>query len=281
MRWSTGDFSSNKKCYHIKSKYYQNGLFDDSVDCTYVILCCGIHPAREERCILQLNQLRPTKRVKLVYNEGFRRCRKELEKESTEYDLRDALMFIFQDAKKCNRILVLEDDFEVDDRILNKKDVDKINTFLQGANPDVYGLGNLSLLCPFDVFRWHQRSFLMFMSHAVVYGSSYRQQKLLLYRQGASLPGHVDLMWNVPGHKVYRHHKPLVYQKHDVTENMKNWPIPMWASLVYVTMFNLRKNARQGYDNLNLLSYVMTLLISLGLFSCVVMVFKKAILFRR
>lgn len=280
MDWSIDRLSTNNECYDIKNKYYPTGLFDDSIDCTYVILCCGTHPEREQQCMLQLNKYQPTKRVKLVYNQGFRRCRKELEKQSSEYDLRDALMFIFQDAKKCNRILVLEDDFEVDDRILNKKDVDKINFFLRSTNPDVYGLGNLGIFYPTDLFRWHQRSFLMFMSHAIVYGSSYRRQKLLIYRQGRSLPRHVDLMWNESGHKVYRHYKPLVYQKHDVTENMRNWPIPFWASLAYVTMFDLRGNAQKGYDNLNLLSYVMTLLISFGIICCGVMVFKRIILFR-
>lgn len=272
---------SEGKCYDIQIKDYQLGLFDDSVDCTYVILCCGSHPEREQACVSQLNRLRPTKQVKLVYNQGFRTCHKELEKQSTEYDLRDALMFVFNDAQDCNRILVLEDDFEIDERVLNKTNVGRINDFLKVTNPDVYGLGNVSLLCPFDFFRWHQRSLFMFMSHAIVYGLSYRQQKLLFYRQRASsLPRHVDLMWNVSRHNVYRYYKPLIYQKHDVTENMRNWPIPMWISLVYVTVFNLRKNARQGYDNLNFLSYAMTLLISLGFLSCVVMVCKK-IIFRR
>lgn len=54
----------NNDCYEIKTVIFDNGIFD----CTYVLLCCDFFPKREHNVMEQLNKLKPSKLVKIVYN---------------------------------------------------------------------------------------------------------------------------------------------------------------------------------------------------------------------
>ena len=275
---ATKNAEKNKKCYTIKKQYYTSGLFDNSIDCTYVILCCGTNPHREKQCIMQLDKFKPTKLVKLIYNKGFKNCNKELEKQSTEYDLRDALMFVFKDASHIhNNVLVLEDDFEVNmDIISQTHHINTINNFLLSYEPDVYGLGNICLINPMYLFSEHQKSMFMFISHAIIYSKSYRKAKLLKYSEKYRiLPRHIDMHWNNATDVVYRYHKQLVYQKHDITENMKNWPVPLWFSKIFIKLLRLKTNSQNGYDNLNSLNYIVSIGFVIGMLCIFQIIWEK------
>lgn len=253
----------NSACYDIVTKRYDRGVFDESIDCTYIILCCGVNPIRESQVFQQLSKFKPTKEVKLIYNKGFRKCEKKLESQSTQYDLKDALMYIFNDAIEYDKILVLEDDFEVDERILDHNHSNSINSFLVDNDPDVYGLGNMCIINPLYIFKKHQNTMVMIMGQAIVYNRIYRNKILSIYNENKSkLPSHVDVIWNMGNDVVYRYYLPVIYQKFVVTENMHNWPIPIYITKLFVNLLNLEENGRIGLDNLNKLNYMITIILS-------------------
>ena len=265
MSMSKIDYN-NDECYVIKDRYYDTGIFDNSLDCTYVILCCGTNPYREQVCLSQLDILQPTKHVKLVYNYGYIDCEKHLDKQTTVYDLRDALMYIFKDSLVYpGRILVLEDDFEIDVQVLvdDKSHVRNINNFLKSHSPDVYGLGNVCVIHPFYLHQTHQKALFMYAAHSIIYGNNYRNMILLQYYSSnkKKLAEHIDMIWNMfRDVSIYRYHKQLFYQKHNETDNMKNWPVPFWLAVTYINLFKLRNNARIGYRNLNIFNYIISIL---------------------
>jgi hypothetical protein len=252
-------------CYDVKTKRFRSGIFEDVVDCTYVILCCGDFPKREEHVWKELDKLKPTKLVKLVYNKGFKTCPKRLVKQSTEYDLRDALMYVFEDSKNYKNILVLEDDFETDDRIFNH--VKEVNSFLSNNCPQVYGLGNVCIINPLYILSRHQRLLYMGVSQAIIYNKEYRAKMLDSYKTSPNkMNAHVDAIWLRQDVSIYRYYIPLIYQKHPITENVYNWPGPVWLSKLSIKILGLDKDARKGYDKINMLNYTISILLLIGIF---------------
>ena len=75
------------------------GIFDEIVDCTYVLLCCGKNPQREENVYRQLNILKPSKHIIIVYNSGYKLCKYSA---NTSDDLRNAQLYIFNHALDNN-----------------------------------------------------------------------------------------------------------------------------------------------------------------------------------
>lgn len=260
----------NSNCYNIKELKFTEGQFDEIIDCTYVILCCDTKPLRERSVMKQIRQLRPSSRVRLIYNKGFKKCSKNLIAQSSEYDLRDALMYVFNDT--CNegfdRIMVLEDDFEIDERIKDKQHKNNVMSFIKKRNPDVYGLGNFCIINPLYILNRNQHTLLMGGSHAVIYNSNYCYNMIERYKHNVkSLKRHCDMMWNFSGHSIYRYHIPLIYQKHVETENSKNWYFTNIIDYGYfMKHLKLDVNARKGYDNINIINYLLTLLMCLIIF---------------
>lgn len=265
----------NDSCYTIKTMYFENGIFDEIVDCTYVILCCGDFPKREKHVFEHISKLKPSKIVKLVYNYGFKKCSKQLVKQSTEYDLRDTLMYIFNDSKVYDNILVLEDDFEIDYRI--SKHAKYINQFVSKHCPHVYGLGNTCMINPLYLLSRHQKTIYMSASHGVIYNSVYRNKILNLYETSPhTMSGHVDRLWLRNDVRIYRYYIPLMYQKHPLTENMTNWNtfLPLDYVVKYMKILELDKDARKGYDRINILNYSQTFLLTICFFLLIHSIYK-------
>ena len=75
---------------------YEKGLLD--VDATYILHLEG--NGRLEQIQTQLEQYHPSRKVYLVYNQGYKKCQKNLPLESPPYDLVDAFLTAFHDANK-------------------------------------------------------------------------------------------------------------------------------------------------------------------------------------
>ena len=152
----------NENCYILKEINYDNGLFDKSVDITYVITMENAIE-RQKKVIKQLNKFKPTKKVIIVYNKGFRKCSKydyNNNKINISYeDLTYTNMYIYKLAKKFNHILILEDDFIFSNKLLNKYITKSINNFINNNNPNIYYLGCLPWL--FDIFYLNNHIFLL------------------------------------------------------------------------------------------------------------------------
>ena len=125
-------------------------IFDSIIDRTYVILCCGEIYVKKN-----INILRPTKYVDLIYFMGYKDCDKSV---NTANDLLNNNIYVIKDAIKnnYNRILVLEDDFFLR-KPLENKDINNITEFIKENNPDVYTLGCFGIPTISTIMYKHQK----------------------------------------------------------------------------------------------------------------------------
>ena len=65
----------NTDCYELLNRKYPKGLFDDSVDMTYVITMKN-DTDRHKEMFEQLDKFKPTKNVTIVINYGYKECNK-------------------------------------------------------------------------------------------------------------------------------------------------------------------------------------------------------------
>ena len=118
-------------CYKKKIINYKNGVLDTFVDVTYVITMEN-NIERHKKVMEQLEKYKPTKKIIIIYNKGFKKCEKKIcydknkkcQKVNISYeDLSHANNYIYSDALKnqYNNILLLEDDFIMSEKIKDKK----------------------------------------------------------------------------------------------------------------------------------------------------------------
>ena len=98
----------DNKCYNFETTNYLSGIFDKSIDATYVIFLDG----NEKRRLNIENQIKkyiPTKTVHILVNKGWRKCNKDKYITNTAKDLVDCNITCFKHAKKhdYNNILIL------------------------------------------------------------------------------------------------------------------------------------------------------------------------------
>lgn len=135
----------NPECYVVTKRTYGSGIFDDSVDATFIITIVGSD--RMQQAQEQLDFIVPTKDVYIVYNSPAPECQKELvghPVEETYQDLTHAYIYVVQHAALLNykgRVLILEDDFVWHPRLADPAIQGDLNTFLDSNNPRLYALG--------------------------------------------------------------------------------------------------------------------------------------------
>ena len=227
------------KMLHIET---EGGIFDEIVDCTYVLLCCGKNPQREENVYIQLNILKPSKHIIIVYNSGYKLCKYS---SNPSDDLRNAQLYIFNHALDNNykRILYLEDDFYLTQQIPNK-DIESITRFINKEDPTIYGLGNLAIPTLPTLFSKHQKALgnLIYISHAIIYNQKYMKNAILFKANNPKEYMIDQISSHIPNSKNYRYYKPLIYQTFPVTENQVNsWQIMFPKPLKKIGLNNLQK----------------------------------------
>jgi hypothetical protein len=208
------------KCYNFKKLEYKKATFADSVDATYILHLEG--NGRLPDILDQLNKYQPTKIVYIVFNKGYKKCKKNLLVQSTTYDLVDAFLQIFKDAtnKKYNNILILEDDFMFDKKIKNKEVINDINNFIKlKVNEEfIYLLGTL----PFLQIPYSTNHFKLLASlgtHACIY--SKKAIDTILKKSDEKIYDW-DAFTN-SNFTRYLYKEPLCYQLFPETDNFKNW----------------------------------------------------------
>ncbi len=213
----------NESCYTLEEINYPKGIFDNSVDITYVITMDNA-TERQKKVYNQLNKFRPTKKVIIVKNKGFRKCDKHdynHNKIDISYkDLTYTNMYIFHLAKKYNHILILEDDFIFSNKLLNNKITNSINQFIIDKNPNIYYLGCLPYI--FNIFNnSHPNVCLSTATHAVIYGKTIREYLGKVYKHKTNYKD-IDVMTGTLS-GMYMYKEPLSIQLVLETENKKNW----------------------------------------------------------
>ena len=162
-------------CYYLKEYLFNKSIFNN-IDATYII-----HLENNGRLDSIMNQLKiyqPTKKIYILFNKGYKKCKKNMFINKPPLDLIDSFFTIFKDAynKKYNNILILEDDFIFDENILNKHHTDNIDYFIDYKNKRneifIYYLGVLPYIQTY-YGEYHNKIFLSTGSHSCIYPRSF------------------------------------------------------------------------------------------------------------
>jgi len=257
----------NTKCYTIEKKTYQSGIFDSSVDATYII-----HLKDNGRYVHiheQLQKFQPTKKVYIMLNDGFKNCKKKLIEQVSYQDLTDAFLQCFKhaDNKGYNNVLILEDDFIFSPEIKkDKSHAHNVNRFLlkqHKKDPFIYYLGcNPIFIRPTSLNMLHYSSYKSCSTHAIIYS-----------RAARSAPLNLDLKhWDtivedgIPNRYLYC--KPLCYQTYPDTENKQTWSekdniFVGYLKTQVITVLHLDKQPEPGFTILYMVAKMLNMLILL------------------
>jgi hypothetical protein len=170
--------------------------------------------------------------VTVVHNQGFKNCKKKLPMQIPICDLKDVFLYICMDAiqKKFNRILVLEDDFQV--LTSEIRHFQSVQQFVQKHDPDVYNLGPVPNITYYPPILTHNRSLYFGTTHAIIYSHRYLQW---VTERAALYPlTHIDQLFNNCNTSKYAYYIPLIGQVFEMTENRQ-----YWTNIVSETYFKL------------------------------------------
>jgi hypothetical protein len=243
------DINYNTRCYDMKKYTYDKGILDNSVDATYIIHLKD--NGRYEHIQEQLKEYHPTKIVYIVFNKGFKKCKKKLIEQVSYQDLTDAFLQCFKHANKnnYNNILILEDDFIFSPNIKKPENIDSINDFLNKKKNEefIYYLGcNPILIVPCTTDLKQYKSYKSCSTHAIVYSKKARSKELNVQLK------HWDVIIENGIQNRYLYHIPVCYQTYPDTENKKTWSEKDNALIGYaknkiITLLNLDKTPEPGF----------------------------------
>ena len=215
------------QCYTLEHYKMTNPLLP-SVEMGYIIhLANPKYDKRKKMCINQLKKYHPVENCIMVLNKGYKNCKKDSFITKPYQDLNDVYYFIFNHAKKNNYkiILIFEDDFFFDNKILNKNIYTDIDNFIKNKNNYyIYSLGgrmypNNPLYAISNLFNKHIRVRNTTSSHAIIYSDLYINEILDNVKQQDM--GHCDQMFK--HYKSYMYYEPICWQLSEVTENSIEW----------------------------------------------------------
>jgi len=215
-------YENNLKCYNFKKIIYDNGLLDNGVDATYIIHLVG--NGRYTDIIKQLTLYKPTKTIYILFNKGYKKCKKEKYINLPCYDLVDAFLEIFKHAsnKNYNNILILEDDFIFSNKINQKQIQNNICSFVNKHKYEnfQYLLGCIPFIkIPYTFNFIHYISIFSIGTHAAIYSKLNRDKILKIDKKKIN-----DWdMYNCLYSRRYMYKIPVCYQLFPDTDNSNNW----------------------------------------------------------
>ena len=263
----------SNKCYNFKLiKSYNIGkcLFDNIVDATYIIHL--EKNGRYESVMNQIKRFNICKKIYILFNKGFKNCRKPKHIFSSIQDLTHSYIQILNHAENFNynNILILEDDFMFSP-IVNKHigDIEYFFDKHKGGN-FIYSLGLVPhIMIPY--MKNHYRACGV-GTHAIIYTKNSRRQ--ILNDQNK-----ID---DIDGYKIlnlinYTYYKPLCYQLFPITENSKNWGnnncIYHFSSKLLFKLFQyngMDKKVEPGYSRFYMHGKIMFYVL---IFLCIYMIY--------
>ena len=208
--------------YTINTLHYEDGIFDEYIDATYIIHLKD--NGRETHIFEQLSYLHPTNVIHIVYNEGFKKCYKGPNVQTTVDDLTHTYLWTFKHAfnAKYRNILIFEDDFifNVND-IKNPNNKRTICDILESRKTEdyVFLMGCLPfMLIPRDLTTYTGITCGM---HCAVYSEQCIRNTLSNRERIKDW----DIFFNFVSETTnkYVYPSPLCYQLFPVTENSTNW----------------------------------------------------------
>jgi len=209
-----------ESCYNFEKLDYKSGLFDETVDATYIIHLEG--NGRYDNILKQLEEYKPTKSVFILLNKGFKCSKKGINSPSA--DLTDSYLQIFKHAKKqnLNNILILEDDFIFNEKAKDPDHIKNVNDFLtsKGSDNFIYILGALPwFLVPYNSYNY--RVLCSSGTHCIVYSKAHRDDYLLNFSKKQMVTDW-DVNYNINFTPRFIYYTPLCYQICVNSENSKD-----------------------------------------------------------
>ena len=212
----------NENAYLFESIIHTNGIFDTSIDAAYIIHL--VNNSRYEHVKQELDTYKLSKQTYILHNKGYKYKNNEFIN-TPPLDLVDAFLTIFKHSKNNNykNILILEDDFIFDKKILKQYIHTDINNFIVSKKNEafIYYLGCM----PFSIKKYkgnHWKRLISIGAHAIIYTQNYIDNVLNVDQMK------IDDWDSFIGNNVepgYMYHQPLCYQTHSKTENFKHWRI--------------------------------------------------------
>ena len=244
------------KCYNFKLIKSYDGLFDNIVDATYVIHL--ENNGRYPSIMNQIEKFNICRKIYILFNKGFKNCKKPKHIVSSIEDLTDSYIQIFKHAEifKYNNILVLEDDFMFSPTV--KKHIGDIENFFNTHNGKnfIYTLGSVPLI----MIPYIKKHYITYGggTHAIIYTKTSRKQFLDDQNKIVDIDTYRSLNFI-----NYTYYKPLCYQLFPVTDNSKNWGkeniIIYFSSKMLFKLFNyleMDKRVEPGYSSFYLFSKI-------------------------
>lgn len=261
-------------CYRFEKLVYDTGLLDDGIDATYIIHLEG--NGRYDDIMNQLRQYQPSKTVYILFNKGFKKCKKDPYITIPPLDLIDAFLHIFKHANQehYGNILILEDDFIFSEKIHNPSTQHTICDFLtQHKSEDFqYFLGCVPVVrIPYSLDLYHYINVVSGGTHAVIYSRANRDK--ILHKDKQNIKDW-DIECNLSSRR-YMYHEPLCYQLFPETDNSKYWGgdpynplniIIYYGSILIKTIYKLLSLDTQvepGYSILYTVSSIIPLMLLL------------------
>ena len=203
-----------KRCYDYEEYTFDKPIL--SVDATYIIHLIG--NGNYDSIIDQLYKFPISKKVYIVLNKGYKKCKKDPSITKPPLDIIDAYLEVFDHSKYKGNILILEDDFFFDDKILEPLHKINVNQFIKRKEKDefIYYIGAAPIiLFPYDGYNY--RNICSTGTHSVIYSKKFRE-KIINKNQDIN-------DWDVylKSFPSYIYYTPLCYQLFPETDNSKHW----------------------------------------------------------
>lgn len=269
-------------CYTYETLNYKQGLFDESVDVTYIIT---MEDSIERHAHIrnELKKHQPTSQVIIVYNKGYKKCAKSYhcgEVDRSDKDLTHAVMHIFDISKDMRNILILEDDF-IFNNYIAKKDIDNVTDFLRKKNTDSYSLGSVQFIVN-PVSLTHRKLLVKMGTHAMIYSKNGRENLRKKFRNCSNISHDFDMLTSYPS-ECYGYHKNIYAQIFSETENRSNWGkgnVPIFIIKAWIVILSLlgldkEENIHKKYDNFNKFMLLLNIIVLILITYLVVKIIKR------
>lgn len=216
-------FPINDKAYQFELIENDSSLFNnDVINATYVIHLEG--NGRYENILKQINQFKTTNKIYILHNKGFKTGLKQKYIDKPPLDLVDAFLTCFKHASNNNykNVLIFEDDFICDEKLLDKSITNDITNFIKTKQNQkfCYHLGVLPNITSTS-FGNHRKLFGGIGTHAVIYSDKFIKYSLSYTQKD------IDDWDSFKGWSLidtsYMYDKCLCYQPFSDTENSKFW----------------------------------------------------------
>ena len=234
-------------CYKYDNIKFKEGILDNIIDAVYVLLLEGSN--RTENVYKQIKKYKLCKNNYIQINKGYKKCKKNLIEQSSKYDIQHSNYRCCIHASKFNNVLILEDDFILDKKILDKNIINDLEIFLKNNEFNVYSLGNLWGHVVNILNFKHPILRIVNGSHSMIWSKKCRDgyvkdvsNKIYLYKDQ-----YLTML-----DKKYTYYKQLCYQTYTETENYKSWR-NLITDVLYPTL-ELDQKPKNGFYLLNICS---------------------------